>query len=501
VTDAPPRASDVDVRGALRSLLVEYNEESIAAGLGVEPGTPTSAIRDLDARVDALNEPLRTLMRLFILSSEVDGSALEAAVDPEHTDVMVRAGLIVRDGERYRPTVRLTPFGPWIVASDLLERHVEGAPDFVLGPFGTTRRLAALALPGPFDSVLDLGAGGGALALELSASSARVVATDVNERAVAFARFNAAINGADHMDGRVGSLFEPVGGERFDLIVCNPPYVISPDDTFVYRDGGTEICRAIVRDAPAHLNDGGHLQMLAEWPQRAGKPWHAEVEAWLDGLAVDAWVLREYQMSPDAYAETWLKQEYHRRGGVPEGEVARWREHLAGLGVEAVAGGLIVIGTGRGGEPIRSYRDMPSRGKDAAGPSLGRWLSAQRLFAEVGDSAEILDAPLVPAPTLERTRRSEPTGSGWNQLQSELRPREGLRFGANVDPVAEEVVGLMGPGRTARQAMEEMAREHGVPVELFVDGLPGVISKLLELGVLVPEVVGARHRGEMNKPI
>ena len=58
----------------------------------------------------------------------------------------------------------------------------------------------------------------------------------MNPRALAFASFNAALNKAANVQCREGSWFEPVGDERFDVIACNPPYVISPDAAYTYRD-------------------------------------------------------------------------------------------------------------------------------------------------------------------------------------------------------------------------------------------------------------------------
>ncbi len=73
--------------------------------------------------------------------------------------------------------------------------------------------------------VLDLGTGSGALAVAAAASGARVVAVDVNPEAVRCARVNALLNRCeDRLEVRPGDLFAPVVGERFDLVLCNPPY-------------------------------------------------------------------------------------------------------------------------------------------------------------------------------------------------------------------------------------------------------------------------------------
>jgi len=78
--------------------------------------------------------------------------------------------------------------------------------------------------------IVDAGTGSGCLAVALARefSSARVIATDISEQALAVARRNAARNGAARIEFRVGDLLEPVT-EPADLIVSNPPYVASGD--------------------------------------------------------------------------------------------------------------------------------------------------------------------------------------------------------------------------------------------------------------------------------
>lgn len=123
--------------------------------------------------------------------------------------------------------------------------------------------------------VLDLCTGSGVLAVSLAKElpAARVVATDVSEPAVALARRNAERNGvADRVEVRLGDLWEPVGDERFDLIVSNPPYIASAviptlaaevkREPVLALDGGPDglafydrICAA----ARMHLTPGGAL--------------------------------------------------------------------------------------------------------------------------------------------------------------------------------------------------------------------------------------------------
>jgi len=98
---------------------------------------------------------------------------------------------------------------------------------------GDTRLLAdALHELGlaPARRVLDVGTGGGALAVTAAAAgAASVTAVDLSRRSVLTARLNGRLHRA-HLDVRRGDLFAPVVGERFDLVLANPPYVPAATD-------------------------------------------------------------------------------------------------------------------------------------------------------------------------------------------------------------------------------------------------------------------------------
>ena len=143
----------------------------------------------------------------------------------------------------------LAPVDDILIAADRADRHPSAEPDYVVAPGPASRALARLMLPAPLKAALDLGCGTGYLACRLAARADRVVATDINPRAVAFSRFNAALNGLSNLKCRQGNLFEPLDGNRFDLIGCNPPYVIAPQSTYLYRDGGPGLCRQILAEA------------------------------------------------------------------------------------------------------------------------------------------------------------------------------------------------------------------------------------------------------------
>ena len=85
---------------------------------------------------------------------------------------------------------------------------------------------------------LDLGTGSGFLALLASRRSQHVLATDSNPRAVDMTRFNAILNDIGNVETAAGDLFEPTGDLEFDLIISNPPFVVSPENEHLFRDSG-----------------------------------------------------------------------------------------------------------------------------------------------------------------------------------------------------------------------------------------------------------------------
>jgi release factor glutamine methyltransferase len=122
----------------------------------------------------------------------------------------------------------------------------------------------------PGATVLDLCTGSGAVGVAAALRGADVTSVDVSRRALLSAHVNALVNGV-RVRTRHGSLFEAVPGERFDLIVANPPYLPAPDDelpasgpTRAWDAGrdGRALLDPLCTAARAHLRPGGSLLVL-----------------------------------------------------------------------------------------------------------------------------------------------------------------------------------------------------------------------------------------------
>lgn len=141
----------------------------------------------------------------------------------------------------------------------------------VLIPRPETELLVDLALQRAFSCVVDLGTGSGAIALAIKQQrpQARVVAVETSAAALVVAQRNAVKHGLE-IEFRHGRWLEPLAGERFDLIVANPPYVaegdphlaglgFEPRGALVAGPDGLDAIREIVRGAPRCLCPGGWL--------------------------------------------------------------------------------------------------------------------------------------------------------------------------------------------------------------------------------------------------
>lgn len=122
--------------------------------------------------------------------------------------------------------------------------------------------------------VLDIGSGSGCIAIVIARNlpDATVISVDISPEAIELARCNAVRNEV-RVDFRQGSIFEPVQGERFDLIVSNPPYISEADieklqpeirdfEPMIALAGGADgldFYRHIIPLAPDHLTPGGWL--------------------------------------------------------------------------------------------------------------------------------------------------------------------------------------------------------------------------------------------------
>ena len=190
---------------------------------------------------------------------------------------------------------RVITVGELLVASDDNPHEGEDPPDFVAAYTSTSRLCDCLTPRSKVKSALDVGTGSGVQALLAARHARHVVATDINERALAYTELNAAVNGFTNIEVRRGSFFDAVAGERFDLITCNAPYVVSPESRWAYRDSGLrgdEVSERVIRAAADHLAEGGFATLLVSWVGADEDGADERPLRWAKSLAgCDSWIL------------------------------------------------------------------------------------------------------------------------------------------------------------------------------------------------------------------
>jgi predicted RNA methylase len=301
------------------------------------------------------------LAGVFVLGLPAAAAELAAALPRLGLDGARQLGLVEVAGDLARPLLDLRPYafadqlgaGSWWIASDLGELALGGAlgEEHVLGIGGASMTLSGLMVPTPAASVLDLGTGCGIQALHASRHAERVVATDISLRALELAAFNAELNDIRGIELRLGSLFDPVAGERFDRIVSNPPFVITPRrqgvPRYEYRDGGLEgdaLVERVVRGAAGALAPGGVAQLLGNWEYREGEDGLDRVRSWVEGTGLDVWVIERERQDAPAYAETWIRDGGTRPGTARFDELyAAWLDDFEARGVREVGFGYVLL--------------------------------------------------------------------------------------------------------------------------------------------------------------
>jgi len=286
----PTTSSGPDGMPPLRAALQGYTVDSVVEAIGEEGQSALGRNHTLAAQraLGGRDDTLATLTRLFILQDAVEESAVEHALP---VDALLAAGVLVRDGDELHALVDLRPYGSpddgadgWLVSDHAATLDTaRGAPreDHVLGVSPASTTLAQMTIRRPVGRALDLGTGCGVQALHLAKHAQSIVATDLNPRALRLADLGLRLSGVS-AELRLGSLYEPAGTDPYDLIITNPPFVMSPPSEahLTYRESdftADGLMRSVVTGAVDHLAPGGVLQVLGNWAHVAGEPWDERV--------------------------------------------------------------------------------------------------------------------------------------------------------------------------------------------------------------------------------
>jgi len=467
-----------------------YDTRSIGERLG---GANLVASRAIDVppwlRATREGTPQDVLIRLFLIGVPVPAAAAREALAPLPLAGWTDAGLLRVDGDEVVPLLRLLPFRELRLASDP-PRSAEARArlDFVMGVGKGTRILCDIRVQSAARRSLDLGTGCGPLALALARHSERVIATDVTERAVSMTRLNAALNGIDNVEVRIGDRFTPVAGERFDRITSHPPFVIAPSTRYRYRDSGIrgdEFCRDVARGAVAHLEEGGFLHMAFNCAHLAGRSWQDDLRGWFEDLECDALVWPDETESASEYATTWIRDtessDPERMGELYE----EWMRFFDAQGVEAVTYGILTLRRSGRARHWIEIDESSFEVRGACGEAVERSFEVIDRVTDASDESLLRSAFRI-APEVQVEQVARPGEAGLAVQHTVLRTVEGIARDAHLDPYG----GMLALGCDGRRPLgailDDIARSTGGDVAALRSGGVEVARRLARRGFLIP---------------
>jgi hypothetical protein len=466
-----------DVRGLREAIsklaAAGYSENAVGERLGVED------LCDLQWRnlpiYRAERLAVRDLLALSIDLLFLQGALFKGELDqlfaaPER-DVLLRSGILAIDEMgAARARASLFPVGDRLIFSDHAWPELPH-PGYTTVPFDhvmavgqDSRHLARCTVRRPFRAALDLCTGSGIHALLASAHTERVLAVDINPRAADCTRFNAQALGVGNLEALTGDLFEPVRGERFDLITANPPFVPSPLDVLRFRDGGRsgeDVQKRIVAGLPDHLAPGGVAQMVTELGERdGGKPMVHRLREWLNGAPMDIHLLRLREHSAAKYAIGHAKGDDY---GTTLESIGEWAGNLRAQGYDRI---VSVVVSFQWSDPALGPQDRVDESpppRRAAGSEIEAAFLAER--------------------SMHRKLENH-----WVSRTGPIALLDARVLGQNLSAKAKATV--LGRALSIEHQLDPLEREIVVRLEGRI-AMPELISTFADLGVDEPSVIAA----------
>jgi len=441
--------------------------------------------------------PLSTAIQLFLLADPVNTGKVASLLGP--VDEM--HNLLEVGGSLARSRIEVAPHQAdeldWWIAADWPTGRVQAElpREHVLGVGGASAMLAQSTVRLPGQSALDLGTGCGIQAFHLAQHVEHVVGTDISQRCLEFAHFNAELNDIE-VELRQGSLLSPVEGERFDSIVSNPPFVIAAPESarHTYRDSGRagdRFCGELVERVHGHLNEGGYAQLLANWEITDPADWSLHLRQWLADSPLDAWVLQRDVQDPAAYVSTWLTDAGDGFGGAYAERYDQWVTELENRGVLGVGFGLINLRAGGSEAPLRvlQHADHPLR--QPIGGDISRWFAAQDLVRR-HSAVALMSLPLQGGRDVRVTHERslvEPS-----TVAITIAREQGLAWSAPIDEFGADLLEAADGSQPLGVVVEAVAARLGLDHLSLVELQPLVARLVVEGFLWLPEEAN-RQRG------
>lgn len=421
-------------------------------------------------------------MRMFLFSDPVKDEEARETLGAE-LDALLAIGLLERrpDGSVVSPFV-MSLLNQLFILSDDLVRGGDGVMGFGDG----TIELCRASFPDTDRrAALDLGCGAGTCAIALAAGVKRVVATDVNPRAMVLARVNTLLNGVQNVELREGDGFSPVKGDRFDLLVSQPPFVPLPEGseaaTFLYGGRrGDEMALHFLGQIESHLHPEGRAVLRVDWPED-DSPLAERLRA-AAGNALDLLVLTAPRATLEEHATGYAAGIHPDLGPAYEAETARRLAHLTKAKIRGFSPSIVALQRPKGKAPRTEIVPIAPL---AHAPVT--WGKLDKLFAA--------SALLTSRDRLLRAALSVPEGTVLAQEQSGLGPdaankivarfnEEACRPPMDLTPEQLFLATFIHETRDVRSGISKFAAETGVSQEEALTTCVPLVESALSGGLL-----------------
>jgi methylase of polypeptide subunit release factors len=462
-----------------------YSEDAVYDLLGEDAySTEVGEVSTEERRLPSTR--VADIVRLLFLQLPLPRGDAESAFGGDGLGALEATGLATI-GADVVPNGRILPIGNLLLASDGFSQDADDPEDYVATYTPTARVLDSLTPRPRVERALDVGTGSGVHALLAAQHAQHVIATDVNPRALAYTQLNAVLNGLRNVECRHGSLFEPVEGERFDLITCNAPYVVSPERRWVYRDSGfegDEVSERLVAAAALHLADGGYAAMLVSWLGFDSDDPDERVVGWAEATGCDSWILPTVNADPLTHASEWNS---HLAGAALEEALEEWTRYFDSLGVELVSEGAVILHRGDGAVQTSRVDELDEEDLDDASGQILRAFEARAWLAEHDDDRSILAVRASVASQLRLERELEGSGGRAVDVDGQIEIAEGTKHAVDVTADVQEVIASLDSSMTLADVIETTAQRLALEddeIEALREEAVEVVAELLELGAL-----------------
>jgi methylase of polypeptide subunit release factors len=468
-------------------LSAAYNVQTLQRHMRWDSIAPSMATH-APALLDALegDTKLCGLLKLFLFEYAVDRREAAEAVHPASLEALLEAG-VLKSADGIEACVRVVPLDRLLIVSDRRYIGSELPRDMVMGAGLSSSVLMRGTIRNPSSRTLDLCAGSGVQSLAAAAHSESVLALEKNSHAIELGRFAAVLNGLDNIEFRESDFYSAAEGERFDLIVANPPYVISPESEFQFRDGGLgadRVSEHVARNGARFLNEGGYLQMVCDWANYRGRDWQDRLAEWAGDSGCDMLVLRGRGMTAAEYPGIWIAGMYSQAPAVYLQKARRWLDYYREQEIESMNFGFITLRKRSGPRNWFHATDAPLESLSVSGEYIERKFQAQDFLEANAADDVLLEQYLTLEEAVRFDQRYVPGGEAWNLDECALAMAD-----ASMPPVKTDryMAGLCGRLRGERPlgvVLAEMAGAMNTSLDKLVPQVTPILRGLIERGYL-----------------